>query len=94
MIVDFGPNQHLTYTNKDLVNLVDVSFLKVKVSHPNGTKAFITKLGNLILTQCLTLYDVLVVPEYFVSLMSVYKVAKDMKIIAPFNKSKCNVFIS
>nr|GEV70715.1 ribonuclease H-like domain-containing protein [Tanacetum cinerariifolium] len=37
-------NQHLTYTNKDLVNVIDISYLRIKVSHPNGTKALITKI--------------------------------------------------
>ncbi|GJZ13768.1 hypothetical protein Tco_0548998, partial [Tanacetum coccineum] len=46
-------------------------------SHHDGTKAFITKVGNLVLTDFLTLYDVLVVTEYYVSLMSVHKVARD-----------------
>ncbi|GJS51998.1 putative RNA-directed DNA polymerase [Tanacetum coccineum] len=39
-------------------------FLNMLVSHPNGTEALITKVGNLVLTKFLTLYDVLVVPEY------------------------------
>ncbi|GJY88607.1 ribonuclease H-like domain-containing protein, partial [Tanacetum coccineum] len=56
-------NQHMTYTDKNLVNVIDVSYLKVKVSHPNRTEAFITKIGNMPLTDYLTLYDVLVVPD-------------------------------
>nr|GEX62015.1 ribonuclease H-like domain-containing protein [Tanacetum cinerariifolium] len=33
-----GSNQQLTYTNKNLVNVVDISYLRIKVSHPNGTE--------------------------------------------------------
>ncbi|GJR13507.1 ribonuclease H-like domain-containing protein [Tanacetum coccineum] len=84
-----GANQHLTYTDKNLVNAIDISYLGIKVSHPNGTEALITKVGNLNLTKFLTLYDVLVVPEYFVTLVSVHKVARDSKFIVGFDESKC-----
>ncbi|GJR63826.1 ribonuclease H-like domain-containing protein [Tanacetum coccineum] len=54
-------------------------FNGIKVSYPNGTEALITKVGNLNLTKFLTLYDVLVVPEYSVTLVSVYKVARNSR---------------
>jgi hypothetical protein len=41
-----------------LVNVLDISKLGIKVSHPNGTEALITKVGNMVLTKHLTLYDV------------------------------------
>nr|GEY53054.1 ribonuclease H-like domain-containing protein [Tanacetum cinerariifolium] len=59
-----------------------------KVSHPNGTEAFINKIGNMPLTDYLIVYDVLVMPEYCVSLMSVYKVARDSKLVA-FDEMHC-----
>ncbi|GJV88479.1 hypothetical protein Tco_1532417 [Tanacetum coccineum] len=59
------------------------------VSHPNGTESLITKVGNLVLTKFLTLYDVLVVPEYYVTLVSVHKVARDNNFIVGFDESKC-----
>nr|GEU38285.1 hypothetical protein [Tanacetum cinerariifolium] len=79
LIIDSGANQHMTYTNTNLFNVIDVSYLKIKVSLPNGTwdEAFITKIGNMPLTNYLTLYDVLVVPDYCVRLMSVHKVARN-----------------
>ncbi|GJV10853.1 putative RNA-directed DNA polymerase [Tanacetum coccineum] len=89
IIFDSGANQHLTYTDKNLVNVIDISYLNIKVSHPNGTEALITKVGNLVLTKFLTLYDVLVVPEYSVTLVSVHKIAKDSKFIVGFDESKC-----
>ncbi|PWA87488.1 hypothetical protein CTI12_AA130010 [Artemisia annua] len=91
IIVDSGANQHLTYTDKSLVIVLDISNLGIKVSHPNGTEALITKVGNMVLTKNLTLYDVLVVPEYCVSLMSVHKVARDNKFVIAFDESKCYV---
>ncbi|GJZ92180.1 hypothetical protein Tco_0664245, partial [Tanacetum coccineum] len=57
--------------------------------HPNGTKAFISKIGNLILPNGLDLFDVLVVPKYCVTLKSVHKLAKDNKIFVAFNESRC-----
>ncbi|GJT64935.1 ribonuclease H-like domain-containing protein [Tanacetum coccineum] len=81
IIFDSGANQHLTYTDKSLVNVIDISCLRIKVSHLNGTEALITKLGNLILTKFLTLYDVLVVPEYSVTLVSVHKDLMDVKLM-------------
>ncbi|PWA97255.1 ribonuclease H-like domain-containing protein [Artemisia annua] len=91
IIVDSGANQHLTYTDKFLVNVLDISKLGIKVSHPNGTEALITKVGNMVLTKNLTLYDVLVVPEYCVSLMSIHKIARDSKFVIAFDESKCYV---
>nr|GEU46134.1 ribonuclease H-like domain-containing protein [Tanacetum cinerariifolium] len=40
-------NQHTTYTDKDLDNVLDISHLKIKVGHPNRTEAFISKIENL-----------------------------------------------
>ncbi|GJR82487.1 hypothetical protein Tco_0153272 [Tanacetum coccineum] len=50
-----GANQHTTYTDKELDNVLDISHLKIKVGHPNGTKAFISKIGNLKLSNDLIL---------------------------------------
>ncbi|GJW53973.1 putative RNA-directed DNA polymerase [Tanacetum coccineum] len=91
LITDSGANQHITYTDKNLVNVIDVSYLKIKVTHPNGTEAFITRIRNMPLTDYLTLYDVLVVPEYCVSLMSVHKVARDSKLVIAFDEMHCYV---
>ncbi|GJY02353.1 ribonuclease H-like domain-containing protein [Tanacetum coccineum] len=57
-------NQHMTYTDKGLDNVVDISHLKIKVGHPDGAEAFISKIGNLKLSNGLILYDVMVILEY------------------------------
>ncbi|GJW55348.1 ribonuclease H-like domain-containing protein [Tanacetum coccineum] len=44
-------NQHMTYTDKELDNVLDISHLKIKVGHPNGTEAYISKIGNLRLSN-------------------------------------------
>nr|GEX71967.1 ribonuclease H-like domain-containing protein [Tanacetum cinerariifolium] len=82
-------NQHMTYTDKELDNVIDISHLKIKVGHPNGTEAYIYKIKNLILSNGLTLYDVMVIPEYCVILISVHKLIKDNKFIIAFNENRC-----
>ncbi|GJV99825.1 ribonuclease H-like domain-containing protein [Tanacetum coccineum] len=57
--------------------------------HPNGTQALITKLRYLKVNNDITLYDVLVVPEYTVSLLSVHKLARDSKLFMGFDENKC-----
>ncbi|GKA91649.1 ribonuclease H-like domain-containing protein [Tanacetum coccineum] len=82
-------NQHMTYTDKELDNMLDISHLKIKVGHPNGTEAFISKIRNLKLSNGLILYDVLVIPKYCVTLISVNKLVKENNIIVAFDKSRC-----
>ncbi|GJZ91328.1 hypothetical protein Tco_0663255 [Tanacetum coccineum] len=56
---------------------VSCSILNLTVGHPNGTIAKITAIGSLRLTDNVVLFDVLVVPEYNVSLLSFNKIIKD-----------------
>ncbi|GJW03960.1 ribonuclease H-like domain-containing protein [Tanacetum coccineum] len=81
-------NMARTYMNSStsLTNVIDISYLKIKVTYPNRIEDFITKIGNMPLTDYLTLYDGLVVPEYCVSLMSVHKVARDSKLVIAFDE--------
>ncbi|GKB58238.1 hypothetical protein Tco_0914424, partial [Tanacetum coccineum] len=88
-IVDSGANQHMTNSEKDLDNVYDISHLNIKVAHPNGTNANISKIGNLKLQNGLILFDVLVIPNYCVTLISVHKLAKDNKIVVLFDENKC-----
>ncbi|GJS09239.1 ribonuclease H-like domain-containing protein [Tanacetum coccineum] len=76
-------NQHMTHTDKELDNVHDISHFRIKVGHPNGTEAFISKTGNLRLSNGLVLYDVLVIPKYCVTLFSVHKLAKDKRFSLP-----------
>nr|GEU51571.1 ribonuclease H-like domain-containing protein [Tanacetum cinerariifolium] len=86
-----GANQRMTNSIKDMVNLVDVSDLKLTVGHPNITLAKITHVGNLKLNNDVMLFDVLVIPEYTVSLLSVHKLIKDSKLIVGFDETKCYI---
>ncbi|GJY99268.1 ribonuclease H-like domain-containing protein [Tanacetum coccineum] len=82
-------NQHMTYTDKELDNVVNIFHHKIKVGHPNGTEAYISKIGNLILSNGLTLYDVMVIPEYCVTLISVHKLIKENKVSVAFDENRC-----
>ncbi|GJY52425.1 putative RNA-directed DNA polymerase [Tanacetum coccineum] len=88
-IIDSGANQHITNSTKNMFNIVDVTELKLTVGHPNGTLAQITHVGSLRLNNDVVLFDVLVVPEYCVSLLSVHKLIKDSKLVVMFDEYKC-----
>nr|GEZ38417.1 ribonuclease H-like domain-containing protein [Tanacetum cinerariifolium] len=90
-IVDSGANQHMTVSAKFLVNVIDISNLGLTVGHPNSTQAFITKIGDLKLNDNITLYDVLVVPEYTGSLLSVHKLSRDNKLFVGFDDNHCYI---
>ncbi|GKC35294.1 putative RNA-directed DNA polymerase [Tanacetum coccineum] len=81
----------MTISEKLLHNIVDIVHLGLTVGHPNGTHALIQKIGDLKLTKDITLYDVLVVPDYNASLLSVHKLARDNKLCVGFNEHKCYI---
>ncbi|GJX01917.1 hypothetical protein Tco_0185830 [Tanacetum coccineum] len=70
-------------------NVADVSKLSMTVGHPNGTKAIVTHIGSLRLTDKITINDVLVVPDYQVSLLYVHKLNKDNKFRTIFDEDIC-----
>ncbi|GKA63518.1 ribonuclease H-like domain-containing protein [Tanacetum coccineum] len=90
-IIDSGANQQMTISTINMFGIVDVSDLSLTVGHPNGTLAKVKFVGNLKLNSHVTLYDVLVVPEYCVSLLSVNKLLKDSKLFVGFTESKCYI---
>ncbi|XP_071694368.1 uncharacterized protein [Rutidosis leptorrhynchoides] len=59
--------------------------------HPNGTKAYIKQIGDYAISSHITLFDVLVVPEYMVNLMSVHRVARDSKKFLGFDEHYCYI---
>nr|GEW00241.1 ribonuclease H-like domain-containing protein [Tanacetum cinerariifolium] len=90
-------NSHVSLTGDQLsmlMNLLNDSGVScanssmggLTVGHPNGTQALITKIGDSKINNNITLYDVLVVPEYTVSLLSVYKLARDSKLFVGFDE--------
>ncbi|GJS63128.1 ribonuclease H-like domain-containing protein [Tanacetum coccineum] len=63
--------------------------VNMAVGHPNGTEVYISKIGNLRLSNSLTLYVVMVIPEYCVTLIFVHKLAKENKIIVAIDENRC-----
>nr|KAJ0213000.1 hypothetical protein LSAT_V11C400157850 [Lactuca sativa] len=90
-IVDSGANQHMIASKSLLHDNVDVSQLNLLVSHPNGTSAKIEKIGNMNMTNSLTLFDVFAVPDFNVNLLSVHKVCKDSTCEVIFNEHGCKI---
>ncbi|GJR87104.1 ribonuclease H-like domain-containing protein [Tanacetum coccineum] len=90
-IIDSGANQHLTTSTIGMINVVDIFNLNITVGHPNGTVATISHVGDLRLSNYVILYDVLVVPGYCVSLLSVNKLIKDSKLFIGFDEDKCYI---
>ncbi|GJX13429.1 ribonuclease H-like domain-containing protein [Tanacetum coccineum] len=86
-----GANQHITNSTKNMFDIVDVSELKLTIGHPNGTLAQITHVVSLKLNNDVVLFDVLIVPEYCLSLLSVHKLIKDSKLSVSFDESKCHI---
>nr|GEX44030.1 hypothetical protein [Tanacetum cinerariifolium] len=68
-IIDSCASKHMTYTILNMFRIVDVSKLNMMVGHPNSTKALVTHVGSLKLTDKIVIHNVLVVPDYQVSLL-------------------------
>ncbi|KAF5779215.1 putative RNA-directed DNA polymerase [Helianthus annuus] len=75
--------------DKDMFDCIDVSEYDLTVSHPNGTKAKVSKIGSIKLAKDVILNDVFFVPTYSVNLLSVYKLSKGNQITVVFNESTC-----
>ncbi|GKD85966.1 ribonuclease H-like domain-containing protein, partial [Tanacetum coccineum] len=90
-IIDSRAKQHLTGSTSRMINVVDISDLKITVGHPNGTLAVISHVRNLKLANNVMLYDVLSVLGYCVSLLSVNKLIRDSKMFVGFDENKCYI---
>ncbi|XP_071694344.1 uncharacterized protein [Rutidosis leptorrhynchoides] len=90
-IVDSGASQHMTNSTLGFVSSVDVSELNLTVQHPNGTLAKVTKIGNLKITEDIILQDVLVIPDYCVSLLFVHCLVRDNNLFVGFDVHACHI---
>ncbi|GKC76307.1 ribonuclease H-like domain-containing protein [Tanacetum coccineum] len=86
-IIDSGANQHMTVSTSNMFEIIDIINLNLTVGHPNGTLAKIQYVGNLKLSESIVLFDVLVVPEYCVSLLSMNKLIKDSRMFVGFTET-------
>ncbi|GJV47192.1 putative RNA-directed DNA polymerase [Tanacetum coccineum] len=90
-IIDSGASQHITFSSEFLFDIMDVTDLNLTVSHPNRTAKQVKQIGSYKMGNNLVIKDVLVVPGYHVSLLSVHKLSRDYKVIVSFNDSKCKI---
>ncbi|GJT25892.1 ribonuclease H-like domain-containing protein [Tanacetum coccineum] len=90
-IIDSGANQHITSSIDNITNVINISELNITVGHPNDITAKIRKVGNLKLTNNIVLFDVLVIPEYCVSLLFVNKLVRDSKLHVGFDEYDLNI---
>ncbi|GKE96694.1 hypothetical protein Tco_1581549 [Tanacetum coccineum] len=86
-----GASQHITYCATFLHDIIDVTHLNLIVAHSNGTIEQVKQVRNFKLGNNLILKDVLVVPGYNVSLLSVHKLSKDKKVVVSFTDSMCKI---
>ncbi|GJX82744.1 ribonuclease H-like domain-containing protein [Tanacetum coccineum] len=86
-MADSGANQHMTVSTLNMFGIIDISDLNLTVGHPNGTVSKIKYVRNLKLSE--KKIDVLVVPEYCVSLLSINKLIKDSRMFVGFTETKC-----
>nr|GEW37176.1 ribonuclease H-like domain-containing protein [Tanacetum cinerariifolium] len=93
---DHSPKNSFTYDQyKRLMALIsDKSgsssiLANIVVGHSNGTKAVVTHVGSLRLTEKIVIHDVLIVPRYLVSLLSMHKLSKDNMLRVIFDEGVC-----
>ncbi|GJS35342.1 hypothetical protein Tco_0533724 [Tanacetum coccineum] len=73
----------LSFTNEQVQKLMSL------LNDKSGSAAHANMAGNLKLNNDVVLFDVLVIPEYCVSLLSVHKLIKDSKLSVSFDETKC-----
>ncbi|GJV36473.1 ribonuclease H-like domain-containing protein [Tanacetum coccineum] len=84
-------NSRVSLSNEQLARLMNLlNDNRVSTSNANMT-ALITKIGDLKINNDITLYNVLVVLKYTVSLLSVHKLSRDTKFFVGFDKSNCYI---
>ncbi|GJT50104.1 ribonuclease H-like domain-containing protein [Tanacetum coccineum] len=79
----------MSLTNELVMKLM--SLLNEKSCSTAQQYGRITHVGSLRLNNDVVLFDVLVVPEYCVSLLSVHKLIKDNKLVMMFDECKCHI---
>ncbi|GJW14331.1 hypothetical protein Tco_0018464 [Tanacetum coccineum] len=81
----------MTASAKFLISVVDVSNLGLTVGHTNGTKAKIVEIRDLKLNDYVTLFNILVIPEYTMNLLFVHRLAKYSKFFVGSDENKCYI---
>lgn len=87
-ILDTGASDHMTPHSKAMLNVKLINFLP-KITLPNGNSSDITQIGQVKLNSGIVLKDVLCVPSFKFSLLSIPKLTKDNNCVAIFFPKLC-----
>jgi len=87
-IVDTGAFDHMTSNLKFFTNLQPLK-KPIHVTLPNGSLKVVTHAGQVPLCSKLILQNVLYVPDFKFSLISVHKLITDLHLLALFTPEKC-----
>ncbi|XP_074299906.1 uncharacterized protein LOC141631085 [Silene latifolia] len=87
-IVDTGASDHIT-SNIKLMNNVKILAKPVYVGLPDGTVKIVHKIGDVCLTDRITLHSVLLIPDFQQNLLSVAKLITAANLSVCFLKTKC-----
>ncbi|XP_071713627.1 uncharacterized protein [Rutidosis leptorrhynchoides] len=87
-ILDTGATDHMTPSSDELVESKSL-LLKSHIRLPNGNTSVITQIGKVKLGNQMELNDVLVVPLFKFSLLSVPKLTKDKPVVVIFYSKFC-----
>jgi len=87
VVIDTGASHHMTGDCSILVNVFDI--VPSPVTKPDGKASRATKCGTLPLSSSYQLHDVLYVPDFDCTLISVSKLLKQTSSIAIFTDTLC-----
>ena len=87
VIIDTGASHHMTGDYSILVDVIDI--IPSPVTKPDGKASCATKCGTLLLSLSYKLHDVLFVPDFDCTLISVSKWLKQTSSIALFTNTLC-----
>ncbi|GJX34562.1 cysteine-rich receptor-like protein kinase 8 [Tanacetum coccineum] len=87
-ILDTGATDHMTPYSKAILNAKILKILP-KITLPNGQSSDITQIGQVKLNNGIMLKDVLCVPSFKFSLLSIPKLTKDNNCVAIFFPNFC-----
>ena len=85
-ILDSGATDHITYNNDHLENLTPCF---INICLPNGQSTVVHFKGSLKLTPSITLYDVLLIPDFKFNLISVSKLCQNLSCVIYFHSHNC-----
>ena len=88
-IIDTGASNHVTGCMARLCHISDIPGCPVGL--PNGDSVIATKKGSVVLTNKITLKNVLFVPNLSCNLISVSQLNDDMQCIVQFNSHVCAI---